>query len=188
MPHIQTNNDYPGIRGLMAFRPDTAGPLADLANTLLYADNSLTRGERELIATHVSYLNDCFYCHTSHGATACHYPDVDKALVDEVRKDYRNAPISEKLKALLAIAGSVQKSGRYVTPEQISKAREEGATDREIHDTVLIAAAFCLYNRYVDGLAATTPSDLSTYDARGKQISEKGYGTHIFSQPQPVGV
>ena len=188
MPHIHLDNDYPGIRGLMAFRPDTAGPLGVLANTLLYADNSLTRGERELIATHVSYLNDCIYCHTSHGATACQYLDGDKALVDQVRKDYRNAPISDKLKALIAIAALVQKSGKAVTVEAIDAARAQGATDREIHDTVLIAAAFCLFNRYVDGLGATTPSDLASYDARGKQIAEKGYGNHIFSSPQPVSV
>jgi alkylhydroperoxidase family enzyme len=105
-----------------------------------------------------------------------------------VRKDYRNAPVSDKLKALITIAASVQKGGKYVTPEQIEAARTEGATDREIHDTVLIAAAFCLFNRYVDGLDAITPTDLSTYDARGKQIAEKGYGNHIFSTPQPVSV
>jgi len=188
MPYIQVNNDLPGIRGLMAFRPDTATPLGALANTLLRDDTGISMAERELIATHVSYLNECFYCHTSHGATACQYLDGDKALVDQVRKDYRNAPISEKLKALIAIAASVQKGGKHVTPEQIEAARAEGATDREIHDTVLIAAAFCLFNRYVDGLGAITPTDLSTYDARGRQIAERGYGNHIFSTPQPVSV
>ena len=181
MPHINVNNDLPGIRGLMAFRPDTADPMGALANVLLRDDEGISRAERELIATHVSYLNDCFYCHTSHGATACQYLDGDKALVDQIRKDYRNAPISDKLKALISIAASVQKSGKSVTPAQIEAARAQGATDRDIHDTVLIAAAFCMFNRYVDGLAATTPTDLSTYDARGRQIAEKGYGKHIFS-------
>lgn len=188
MPYINVNNDYPGIRGLMAFRPETAGPLGGLANILLRDDTGITRAERELIATHVSYLNECAYCHTSHGATAAQYLDGDKALVDQVRKDYRNAPISDKLKALLAIAASVQKGGKHVTPAQIEAARALGATDREIHDTVLIAAAFCMFNRYVDGLGATTPTDLSSYDARGKQIAEKGYGNHIFTSPQPVSV
>jgi uncharacterized peroxidase-related enzyme len=188
MPYIQVNPELPGIRGLMAFRPDTAGPLGVLANTLLRDDTGISMAERELIATHVSYLNDCFYCHTSHGATACQYLDGDKTLVDQVRKDYRNAPISEKLKALIAVAALVQKSGKAVTTEAIEAARAEGATDREIHDTVLIAAAFCLFNRYVDGLGAITPTDLSSYDARGRQIAEKGYGNHIFSTPQPVSV
>jgi uncharacterized peroxidase-related enzyme len=186
MPHINVNNDLPGIRGLMAFRPETAEPLGALAQVLLRDDEGISRAERELIATHVSYLNDCFYCHTSHGATACQYLGGDKALVDQVRKDYRHAPISDKLKALIAIAANVQKSGKAVTPEQIDAARELGATDREIHDTVLIAAAFCMFNRYVDGLAATTPADLDSYDARGRQIAEKGYGKHIFSVAQPV--
>jgi uncharacterized peroxidase-related enzyme len=188
MPHINVNNDLPGIRGLMAFRPETADAMGALANILLRDDEGISRAERELIATHVSYLNDCFYCHTSHGATACQYLHGDRELVDQVRKDYRNAPISDKLKALLRIAGKVQVSGKNVTPEDIEAARAEGATDREIHDTVLIAAAFCMFNRYVDGLAATTPTDLSTYDARGKQIAEKGYGKHIFSTPQPLSV
>lgn len=188
MPYINVNNDYPGIRGLMAFRPETAGPLGGLANLLLRDDTGISRAERELIATHVSYLNDCFYCHTSHGATACQYLDGDKELVDQVRRDYRNAPISEKLKALIAIAASVQKGGKAVTAEQIEAARSLGATDLEIHDTVLIAAAFCMFNRYVDGLGATTPTDLDSYDARGKQIAEKGYGPHIFTSPQPVSI
>ncbi len=170
----------------MAFRPETAGPLGELANILLRDTEGLSRAERELIATHVSYLNDCFYCHTSHGATACEYLDGNSALVDQVRKDYQHAPISEKLKALIGIAASVQKSGKSVRPEQVEAARALGATDKEIHDTVLIAASFCLFNRYVDGLAATTPTDLSSYAARGRQIAEKGYGTHIFTVPQPA--
>ncbi len=188
MPHINLDNDLPGIRGLLSFRPETAGPMGQLANILLRDDKGISRAERELIATHVSYLNDCFYCHTSHGATACQYLNGDKALVDQVRKDYHNAPISEKLKSLITIAASVQKSGKAVTPGQIDDARRHGASDREIHDTVLIAAAFCMFNRYVDGLAANTPMDLASYDARGRQIAEKGYGNHIFSTPQPVSI
>ena len=187
MPHINLDNELPGIRGLMAFRPETAGPMGELANILLRDEEGISRAERELIATHVSYLNDCFYCHTSHGATACQYLDGNAALVDQVRKDYMNAPISDKLKALIPIAASVQQGGKSVRPEQIEKARALGATDREIHDTVLIAAAFCMFNRYVDGLGARTPSDLSSYDARGRQIAEKGYGKHIFTVQQPVG-
>ena len=186
MPYIEVNNDFAGIRGLMAFRPETAEPLGALANLLLRDTEGLSPAERELIATHVSYLNDCFYCHNSHGEIACYYLDGDRELVDQVRKDYEHAPISAKLKALLAIAGKVQKSGRSVQPEDIERARQEGATDRDIHDTVLIAAAFCLFNRYVDGLGATTPTDLSTYAPRARQIAERGYGNHIFSSPQPV--
>jgi uncharacterized peroxidase-related enzyme len=186
MPHINVDNSLAGIRGLMAFRPETAEPMGALANVLLKDTKGLSPAERELIATHVSYLNDCFYCHHSHGAIACIYLDGNSELVDQVRKDYQHAPISEKLKSLLNIAGKVQKGGKYVTDEDVECARKLGATDKDIHDTVLIAAAFCMFNRYVDGLAANTPTDLSTYPPRAKQVAEKGYGNHIFSQMQPV--
>ncbi|HWB26683.1 MAG TPA: peroxidase-related enzyme [Chitinophagaceae bacterium] len=187
MPHINVHNDLPGIRGLMAFSPKTAAPLSDLAEILLHDENNtLTRAERELIATYVSYLNDCFYCHNSHGALACVYLEGNNDIVEQVRKNYNAAPISNKLKALLNIAGKVQKGGKHVTGDDITRAREEGATDKEIHDTVLIAAAFCLYNRYVDGLAAITPTDLSSYPLRARQVAQNGYGSHIYSAPQPV--
>ncbi len=188
MPYINVNNNLAGIRGLMAFRPETAVPMGELANILLRDTDGLSPTERELIATHVSYLNDCFYCHNSHGEIACYYLDGDRELVDQVRKDYHNAPIPEKLKALLNIAAKVQQSGKSVTPADVERAREEGATDKDIHDTVLIAAAFCMFNRYVDGLGATTPTDLSTYAPRAKQVAENGYGTHIFSLQQPEAV
>jgi uncharacterized peroxidase-related enzyme len=187
MPHIELNNDLPGIRGLMAFRPAAAGPMGELANILLRDTDGLSPAERELIATHVSYLNDCFYCHHSHGEIACHYLGGDRELVDQVRKDYQHAAVSDKLKALLAIAGKVQQGGKSVQPGDIDKARQQGATDKDIHDTVLIAAAFCMFNRYVDGLDANTPTDLSTYGPRARQIAEMGYGNHIFSLQQPVG-
>lgn len=186
MPHIDVDKNLPGIRALMAFRPETAVPMGELANVLLRDDEGLSMAERELIAAHVSYLNDCFYCHQSHGAIACEYLDGNKDLVEQVKEDYQSAPVSDKLKALLSIAGSVQKGGKYVTPEQVERARNLGATDRDIHDTVLIAAAFCMFNCYVDGLAATTPTDLSTYPPRAKQVATNGYGTHIFSAKQPV--
>ena len=187
MPYITVDESLPGIRSLMAFRPETAAPLGQLAEILLHDENnSLTRAERELIATHVSYLNDCFYCHNSHGALAACYLDGDNSLVNAVRQDYRTAAISEKLRALLQIAGKVQQSGKAVRPEDIDNARAQGATDREIHDTVLIAAAFCLFNRYVDGLASIAPTDMESYPIRAKQVAERGYGPHIYSKQQPV--
>ena len=186
MPHISVNNELAGIRGLMNFRPETAEPLGELANILLKDTEGLSPADRELIATYVSYRNDCFYCHNSHGAIACIYLDGNMEVVDAVRHDPESAPVSAKLKALLAIAGKVQQSGRAVQPADIERARQEGATDKDIHDTVLIAAAFCMFNRYVDGLAANTPTDLSTYGPRAKQVAERGYGKHIFSVEQPV--
>ncbi|MEP7142717.1 MAG: peroxidase-related enzyme [Ferruginibacter sp.] len=186
MPHINVDEHLPGIRALMAFRPETAIPMGDLANILLRDTDGLSMADRELIAAHVSYLNNCFYCQQSHGAIAVCYLGGNTELVEQVKKDYEHAGIPDKLKALLAIAGSVQKGGKHVTPEQIEYAKGLGATDKDIHDTVLIAAAFCMFNRYVDGLAATTPTDLSTYPPRAKQIAENGYGTHIFTNKQPA--
>lgn len=185
MPYINVDENLPGIRSLMAFRPETAKPLSDLAEALLRDETGLSRAERELIATHVSYLNDCFYCHHSHGELAACYLNGDRELVDAVRKDYRNAAISEKLKALLQIAGKVQKSGKSVLPEDIQNAKRQQASDRDIHDTVLIAAAFCLFNRYVDGLASVAPKDMSSYPLRAKQVAENGYSPHIYLSPQP---
>jgi len=188
MPYIDLDKNLPGIRSLMAFRPETAEPLSALAEIILRDTTGLSPTERELIGTYVSYLNDCFYCHHSHGEIAVCYLNGNRELVDAVRHNYKEAPISEKLKSLLQIAGKVQKSGKSVLPEDIENARRQGATDRDIHDTVLISAAFCLFNRYVDGLATVAPQDLSTYPLRAKQIVEKGYGSHIYNQPQPLAL
>jgi len=175
MAHIKLPEGLPGIRGPMAFRPETAKPLNALAEVLLRSDNSLTRGERELIATYVSALNDCFFCQNAHGGIAQHYLQCDMAFIDSVKADYQSTSVSDKMKALLAIAGSVQKGGKYVTPAQVENARKEGASDAEIHDTVLIAAAFCMFNRYVDGLDTWAPADRDLYIARGPQRAQDGY-------------
>ena len=140
------------------------------------SDNStLTRGERELIATYVSHLNDCFFCQNAHGGIAQHYLQCDMQFVDDIKKDYEAMPISNKIKALLSIAASVQKGGKNVTPEQVEIAKTQGATDKEIHDTVLIAALFCMCNRYVDGLGTSAPQDRQFYIERGARRAEEGY-------------
>lgn len=175
MPHIHLPENLPGIRGLMAFRPDTAQPLNELAEILLRGENTLTRGERELIATYVSHLNDCFFCQNAHGGIAQHYLQCDLNYLDAIKADPEAMPISEKLKALLAIAASVQRGGKYVTPAQIDRARNLGATDLEIHDTVMISAFFCFCNRYVDGLGTEAPADRQFYIDRGPMRAEEGY-------------
>lgn len=175
MAHIKLPEGLPGIRGPMAFRPETAKPLNELAEVLLRSENSLSRGDRELIATYVSALNDCFFCQNAHGGLAQHYLQCDMNFIDQVKSDYEGTPISDKLKSLLAIAASVQKGGKHVTPDQIEKAKSRGATEREIHDTVLIAAAFCMFNRYVDGLGTWAPQDRQIYIDRGPRRAEEGY-------------
>ena len=181
MAHIELNNDLPGIRGLMAYRPETEAPLNALAEMLLRNDdNTLTRGERELIGAYVSYLNDCFFCQNVHGAMAGHYLGCNIDQIDQVKKDFKSTDLSNKMKTLLSIAGSVQKGGKNVTEQQVQEARDAGATDKEIHDTVLIAAAFCMFNRYVDGLATWAPEDRQFYINRAPQRALDGYQSSVF--------
>lgn len=176
MAHIELGNELPGIRGLMAYRPETARPLNELVEILLRDDNnSLSRGERELIGTYVSYLNDCFFCQNVHGAFAGYYLQCDVPQIDAIKKDFESSSLSDKMKNLLPIAASVQKSGKQVTADQVENARNAGATDREIHDTVLIAAAFCMYNRYVDGLGTWAPQDRQFYVDRAPVRAKEGY-------------
>ena len=175
MPHIQFPEGLPGIVGPFAFRPETAKPMRALAEILLRGPSTLSPGERELIATCVSAQNDCYFCQTSHGAAAAHHFGGNEQLVSNVKQNFETAAISNKLKALLAIARKVQKGGKNVLSDDIERARREGATDIEIHDTVLIAAAFCMYNRYVDGLATWAPTDPEFYRARGAKVAKEGY-------------
>ena len=181
MAYIKLNNDLPGIRGLMAYRPEMAEPLNALAEVLLRDDNNtLTRGERELIGTYVSHLNDCFFCQNVHGALAGHYLKCDIDEIEQIKQDFQSAEISLKMKALLSIAGSVQKGGKQVTATQIETAKAAGATDIEIHDTVLIAASFCMFNRYVDGLGTWAPQDQQFYVERAPRRAEEGYQSSVY--------
>jgi uncharacterized peroxidase-related enzyme len=175
MPHIALNTDASGITGLLQYRPEAARPLRELAEVLLVGPNSLTRGERELIAAYVSTRNQCRFCAWSHGASAAAQLPEGMALVDRVGADVETAPISAKLKALLRIADAVRRDGRAVTPGDVAAAREAGASDLEIHDAVLIAAAFSMYNRYVDGLATVAPDDPEAYAKMAERIVQNGY-------------
>ncbi len=175
MPHIALPENLPGITAGFAFRPETAKPMRALAEVLLRGPSTLTSGERELVATYVSSRNDCYFCQTSHGAAAAAHLGDRAHLVDEVKRDFLNAGVSAKLKALLQIAGQVQQGGKNVTVEAVEYARDLGATDLEIHDTVLIAAAFCMYNRYVNGLATWQPQNPEMYASMGEHLARRGY-------------
>ena len=184
MPHLTLPEGFLGITAGFAFRPDTAKPMRELAHILLHEPSSLAPGERELIATYVSSQNDCYFCQSSHGAAAaCHLGSSD--IVKQVTTDFESAPVSPKLKALLAIAGKVQQSGRNVTSSDIDHARRLGATELEIHDSVLIAAAFSMFNRYVDGLGTWQPHDETMYAQIGKHLAEEGYRQRPPEQPEP---
>src|SRR5689334_13982254 len=147
MAHIKLPEGLPGIRGPLAFRPETAKPLCELAEVLLHTPGTLSLAERELIATYVSSQNDCYYCQNAHGALAACHLNGDEQTVLDVKQDFEHAAVSDKLKALLVIAGKVRVGGKNVQSTDVERARMHGATDQEIHDTVLIAAAFCMYNR-----------------------------------------
>jgi uncharacterized peroxidase-related enzyme len=175
MAHITVEEGVPGIRSLFNFSPETGKPLCELAEVLLRSPSPLSSAERELIAAYVSHRNNCVFCRNSHAAAArCWYGD-QKEIVDELLKEKSTESLSEKMKALLLIAGKVQDNGKNVTQEDIDTARKAGADDNDIHDTVLIAASFSMFNRYVDGLASFTPTGEDAYVEMGKRMSEKGY-------------
>jgi uncharacterized peroxidase-related enzyme len=176
MAYVAVPPGAPGIVGLLEAFPHTARALNQLAQVLLRGPSTLTPGEREMIATHVSRLNDCTFCASAHAAVARHLLD-DPSPVDALGGKPEDVSVSDKLRALLAIAEQVQRGGKCVTEEHIERARRHGATDLEIHDTVLIAAAFCMFNRYVDGLGTWAPKDPEVYDSIGAQLAAEGYPT-----------
>lgn len=175
MAHIEVPEGVPGIRSLVMFRPDTNKHLYDLAQVILRDPSPLTPAERELIATHVSARNNCTFCMSSHAAAARELFKDKRGIVDCVIHNQSTPLLSNKMKALLNIAGKVQQSGKLVTDEDVAEAREHGAGDRDIHDTVLIAAKFSMFNRYVDGLASLTPTDPKEYELMGKRLATMGY-------------
>jgi uncharacterized peroxidase-related enzyme len=186
MAHIDLADGLPGIRGPMVFSPETTKPLCELTHVLLVGSHTLTAAERELIATYVSSENDCYYCQHCHGSTAAQHlggGDADYEFVAAVKRDFESTDLSPKMKTLLNIAGKVQKGGKQVSTGDVERARKEGATDKEIHDTVLIAAAFCMFNRYVDGLATWQPRDPQVYREIGQQTSRLGYAGRDFKKP-----
>jgi uncharacterized peroxidase-related enzyme len=183
-PHIALPAGLAGIRGPMALRPETAAPINGLVDVLLRGPSTLTAGERELIASFVSSENECRYCQLIHGAVAAHHLGSE-SVVEGVACGFEDADVSDKLKALLAIAGKVAKSGKHVTSGDVARARQQGATDVEIHDTVLIAAMFCMCNRYVDGLATWAPDDPEFYRERAAIVASHGYTISAVT-PSPL--
>ncbi len=171
MPHIDLP-PLPGIAGLLAGHPQTAGPLNDLAETLLRGPSPLTPAERESIAAYVSRRNECTFCAETHGAVARHLAP-DGAAPDDAAPG--GAEPDARMRALLAIAEKVRVDGRTVTTDDVARARAAGADDRTIHDTVLIAAAFCMFNRYVDGLGTLAPDDPGHYERSAGFLAAHGY-------------
>ncbi len=182
MPHIKVSENLAGIVSLFDFSPETAEPLNAIAEVLLRGHEGYSDRDREIVATYVSYLNECQFCMNTHAAMVKYLNEGDEAIVDAVKEDFESAPITEKLKAFLNIAGKVQQDARRVLTKDVERAKNAGATDKEIHDTVLIAAAFCMYNKYVDGLATVEwPEGKDKYDERAKLTAEGSYFHQKFS-------
>lgn len=157
------------------FRPETGKYLYEIAQTLLRGPSPLKESEREMIAAYVSNKNNCGFCMNSHAAAARCLLGDEESLMDDILNDPDSSAVSNKMKALLNIAAKVQVSGREVSQEDIDNAREAGANDLDIHDTVLIAASFSMFNRYVDGLNSLTPENKDDYKEMGIRMVEKGY-------------
>ncbi|HKG07465.1 MAG TPA: peroxidase-related enzyme [Pedobacter sp.] len=174
MPHIPLEDHLPGITGLLEYSKATAAPIRELTQFLLRGPSSLTETERELIATVVSYGNECTFCTTAHTAAA-DLLSGERDTAQKVKDDIDTAPVSDKMKALLHIAALTRESGKNVSTEAIQRAKHAGATDIEIHDTVLIAGLFCLYNRYVDGLGTSLPANPAYYDTLADRLVNHGY-------------
>lgn len=174
MPHIELESHLPGITGLLEYRKDTGEPIRVLTQILLRGPSTLTEAERELIATVVSHGNQCKFCTAAHAA-AVNMMLGENETSATVRTDIETAPVSKKMKALLTISKLTGQSGKLVTPDHINRAKAAGATDIEIHDTVLIAALFSLYNRYVDGMATAMPDNDSYFTMLAERLINHGY-------------
>lgn len=175
MPYIDVDEQLPGIRALMAFKPESGAVLSALAQQLLRGESPLTPAERELIAVRVSRRNECHFCERSHAAAARALLDGDAAgVVAGVAEGEFDVHLDARMQALLHLADLVAERGDRVTQEDVARAVAAGATQEAVHDTVLVAAAFCMFNRYVDGLGATTPPE-GAYDEMGRMLATGGY-------------
>ena len=174
---ISHHPDIASMAALNNYRPDVYAILGPLGEYLLHTPTlGLSCADREIIAAFVSSLNGCAYCEAIHSAIATvHLGSNMRELIENIKHDYTSSHISPQLKALLAIAEQVQKGGKNVTAEAVAKAKACGANDDDVHDTVLLAAAFCMFNRYVDGLGTCMPEDQDEVEKMAPAIAEMGY-------------
>jgi uncharacterized peroxidase-related enzyme len=175
MAYIKLKEHFPGIVGLIFYKRSTGKGLTHFAQAGLRGPSPLSVMERELIATYVSSLNECNFCMDSHGAIVTELAKDNGNTIACAIKNIETPAISAKMKALLNIAGKVQKSGKSVTQQDIDAARQQGATDEEIHDTVYVAAAFCFFNRYVDGLGTIPMKSKQGYVESARSLLKFGY-------------
>lgn len=175
MPFIQINNEFPGIEGLLFNYPATGKAICSLIQQVLRGPSGLSTAEREMIAAHTSYLNRCEYCTNTHTEIVSVLSKDDGETMSCVVNGMDTASVSPKMKALLQIAAKVQESGLQVMESDINNARTLGASDKDIHDTVLVASMFCFINRYVDGLRTERFAKKEDYKLPAKQLARFGY-------------
>lgn len=174
MAFIQVNEKAYGISSLLSHYSGSGRIINQLCNHLLSEETEgLCCADREIIASFVSRLNECTFCSASHTAIA-EEMSGKKGVIEAAVCDIEGADIPDKLKALLKIAATVQRDAKEMSQLLVDTAREHGANDRDIHDTVLIAAAFCMLNRYVDGLGTDTPDDPDYYIKDAKAFVQSG--------------
>jgi uncharacterized peroxidase-related enzyme len=183
-PIVGSLPDVPGILAAIRLTPGLGVHLRGLADELLVNDfpgATLVRAEREMLATAVSAGNDCFYCMDSHGAFATALlektGDHDRlALIDEI-KSGSSSGLDPKMQALLHISRTVRREPRDLTSADVDAALGAGATDADVQLAVLIAAAFSMYNRMVEGFRARTAPTPEAYRSRAAEIADFGYSS-----------
>ncbi len=174
--------DAPGILAAIRLTPGLGVHLRGLADELLVNDfpgATISRPEREMLAAATSAANDCFYCMDSHGAFATALLERDDAtelvpLVDELKLGSSEG-FGDKMRALLQISRTVRRDPLDLTAADVEAALATGATDADVQLAVLIAAAFSMYNRMVDGFRARTPPTAEAYRERAGEIAANGY-------------
>ena len=174
--------DVPRIGVAMRLTPGLGVHLRGLADEILvhdYPGATLQRHEREMLATAVSAANDCLFCMDSHGAFANALLEkagaTDLVPMIDVIKDGSSDGLSDKMCALLHIARTVQRDPRGLAEVDVDAATAAGATDADIQLAILIASAFSMYNRLVDGFRTRTAPTTEAYRARAVEIAEHGY-------------
>jgi uncharacterized peroxidase-related enzyme len=185
--------DVPGIGAAMRLTPGLGVHLRGLADELLvndYPGATISRGEREMLAMAVSARNDCFFCMDSHAAHATAVMELAGSteyvdLLDGLKTGSIEG-VGPKMQALLDIAGTVQANARDLSRDQVEAACAAGATDADVQLAVLIASAFSMYNRMVDGLRARTAPSVEAYRPRAIEIAERGYSAPSQLKPPPA--
>jgi uncharacterized peroxidase-related enzyme len=182
--------DAPGILTALNLTPELGIHLRGLADELLvndFAGATISRAEREMLATATSAANDCFYCMDSHGAFATALLERDgeteRVPVIDAIKTGSSEGLGEKMGALLHIARTVQRDPFELTADDVAAAHAAGASDQDVQLAVLIASAFSMYNRLVEGFRAMTPPVTDVYAEVAARIAEHGYS---YQPPVPA--